>query len=336
VSQISTSRKLAILKTFSNQFPELTIVHVPTLMGGFASSPYPPQHKILFAAVLTVTKARLALTDVPWADTLRPREEYAAYTRARLLEVLLEKPKIEFVQALLIITLHEWGTRDFHKAWMYCGNILISFLFGLALNIIGMAICMMQALYSMRTAPYSLDPTSNDQVHDRYSQAIEAKTYWACFIIDCMVNAGTYNPPMLPMSEMKKLKIGCPVNALEYALGQDHPRASAASNVELSQGLGIARACEILVHGFDIWSQLMTFVFNDGRKAPGMCATRNCPWVSSSPWANALSQLQAWRAMREANTHYPTASVVMYVTLGYGEAFVYINVLYHVRYSMER
>lgn len=78
----------------------------------------------------------------------------------------------------------------------------------------------MQALYSMRTAPYPLDPTSNDHVHDRYSQAIEAKTYWACFIKDCMVNAGTYNPPMLPMSEMKKLKVGRPVNALEYALGQ--------------------------------------------------------------------------------------------------------------------
>ncbi|KAK7225209.1 hypothetical protein V2G26_013212 [Clonostachys chloroleuca] len=204
MSQISTSRKLAILKTFSNQFPELTIIHVLALMGGFASSPCLPQHKILFAAVLTVIKARLEPADVPWTDTLRSREEYAEYMRARLLEALLGSPKIEFVQALLIITLHEWGTRDFHKAWMYCG----------------MAIRMMQALYSMRTAPYPLDPTSNDHVHDRYSQAIEAKTYWACFIKDCMVNAGTYNPPMLPMSEMKKLKVGRPVNALEYALGQ--------------------------------------------------------------------------------------------------------------------
>ncbi|CAG9982799.1 unnamed protein product [Clonostachys byssicola] len=318
VSQISMSRKLAILKTFANQYPELTIIHVQTLMGGFAFSPCPPQHRILFAAVLTLTRARLAPTEVPWADTLRPREEYAEYTRARLSEVLLEAPKIEFVQALLIITLHEWGTRDFHKAWMYCG----------------MAIRMMQALYSMRTAPFPPDPTSNDQDHDRYSRAIETKTYWACFIIDCMVNAGTYNPPMLPMSEMRKLRIGCPVNALEYALGQKHPKVSAASNVELS--LGIARGCEILVRGFDIWSQLMTFVFNDGRKAPGMCAPRNCPWVSSSPWAKASSRLEAWRAMREADTHYPTASVVMYVTLGYGEAFVYINVLYYVSVIMLR
>lgn len=131
MSQISTSRKLAILKTFSNQFPELTIIHVLALMGGFASSPCLPQHKILFAAVLTVIKARLEPADVPWTDTLRSREEYAEYMRARLLEALLGSPKIEFVQALLIITLHEWGTRDFHKAWMYCGNILISSLFWL-------------------------------------------------------------------------------------------------------------------------------------------------------------------------------------------------------------
>ncbi|OAR02677.1 hypothetical protein LLEC1_00689 [Akanthomyces lecanii] len=56
---------------------------------------------------------------------------------------------------------------------------------------------------------------------DATSIAIETRTYWACFIMDCMVNSGTYNPPMLLMSEMVKLKIPRLVGVVEFAFGPD-------------------------------------------------------------------------------------------------------------------
>ena len=95
--------------------------------------------------------------------------------------------------------------------------------------------------------------------------------------------------------------------------------------------LDITQGFEILVAGFDVWTKLMTFVFNDGRRAPGMCAPANCPWVPGSPWYTHRDQLESWRANQHRKLHYPNNSVAVHMTLGYGETFSYLNLLYYVR-----
>lgn len=194
----------------------------------------------------------------------------------------------------------------------------------------------MQAIHSQRVSPYPLDPTFDRNSRDAVTVAIESRTYWACFIMDCMVNSGTYNPPMLPMSEMTKLKIARPLSAVEFAFGPEPPLPSTAvtdsSSATTCGVLDITQGFEILIKGFEIWARVMDFVFNDGRKAPGMCAPHNCPWVPGSPWSVSWNQLKAWRAGQHRNLHYPSTSVAVHMTLGYGETFTYLNLLYYVRY----
>jgi hypothetical protein len=202
----------------------------------------------------------------------------------------------------------------------------------------------MQALHSQRVSPYPLDPHSAERdTRDAVTVAIETRTYWACFIMDCMVNSGTYNPPMLPMSEMHKLKIPRPLSAVEFAFGPEPPPpqgsimggGGVAPPAAAAQGvLDITRSFEILVSGFEIWARVMEFIFNDGRKAPGMCAPHNCPWVPGSPWSMSWNQLKVWRAGQHRNLHYPSTSVAVHMTLGYGETFTYLNLLHYVRYLL--
>jgi hypothetical protein len=116
--------------------------------------------------------------------------------------------------------------------------------------------------------------------------------------MDNMIHSGTYNPPMLPLSEMERLNI--------------------------------TQSFETLVHGFDIWRQVTTFLFNDGRRAPGMCAPENCPWMPTSPWSAARSRLEAWRRNQHRNMHYPATSVAVHMTLCYGETFTCLNLLYYL------
>ncbi|KYK57302.1 fungal specific transcription factor [Drechmeria coniospora] len=300
---------------FTNSFPELAVLHLPTLLDELRCG-RSPESKALLGAVLAVTKAQLSVLAAPWADGLLGRERYASYVKEALSSFILKPPKIQVVQALLVITLHEWGSRDFHKAWMYCG----------------IAIRIMQALHSLRVAPYPLDLAPEHQ-HDGVSLAIETRAFWACFIMDCMVNSGTYNPPMLPMSEMAKLKVARPPTAVEFAFGPDTPpRAVGGHHCLAGQTTGmldVTQSFEILVGGFDIWTQVMTFIFNDGRRAPGMCAPHNCPWVPGSPWSLSRNQLEAWRAGQHRKLHYPDNSVAIHMTLGVGETFVYLNLLYY-------
>ena len=202
----------------------------------------------------------------------------------------------------------------------------------------------MQALHSLRIAPYPLEPSSDSNHRDPVAMAIETRTYWGCFIMDCMVNSGTYNPPMLPMSEMRKLKIARPLSTVEFAFGPEtspqQPQSShttvvgttPSSGMSVTDGtLDITQSFEILVGGFDIWVNVMEFIFNDGRKAPGMCAPQNCPWVPGSPWSLSYNQLRAWRAGQHPKLYYPGTSVAVHMTLGYGETFTYLNLLYYVR-----
>ncbi|KAJ6075870.1 hypothetical protein N7499_007851 [Penicillium canescens] len=237
-----------------------------------------------------------------------------------LSEWSFKPPKLQVAQALLIMSLYEWGSREFHRAWIYCG----------------IAIRIMQALNSLRVAPYPLDPTPPSQ-RDAISVAIENRTFWACFIIDRMVSSGTYNPPMLPMSEMDKLKITRPLSAVEFAFGPSDlssqqtgldPSFATARHGQTAP-LDITQSFEVLVAGYDIWAHVMTFIFNDGRRAPGMCAPQNCPWALESPWSKTMRHLEEWRASQHHRLHYPNNSVVAHTTLGWGESFTYINLLYY-------
>ncbi|KAJ5988028.1 hypothetical protein N7481_003238 [Penicillium waksmanii] len=195
----------------------------------------------------------------------------------------------------------------------------------------------MQALNSSRIAPYPLDSTPNQR--EAVSFAIENRTTWACFILDRMVSSGTYNPPMLPWSEMEKLKVFRPLSAVEFAFGPDLVSQMNGTENNLSTPqreqtalFDITQSFEVLVSGFDIWAQVMTFIYNDGRRAPGMCAPQNCPWASESPWSKTRHHLQTWRANQHHRLYYPDNSVLAHTTLGYGESFTYLNLLYSIWY----
>ncbi|KJZ73210.1 hypothetical protein HIM_07407 [Hirsutella minnesotensis 3608] len=309
---------LKALNVFINSYPELAVLHLPTLVQDLRTT-RSFEGRALLGAVLAVTKAQLAVLSASWAGTLLSREEYAGYAKNALAGFIFQPPKVQVVQALLIITLHEWGSRDFHKAWMYCG----------------IAIRIMQAIHSSRVAPHRLDSaTANHDGNDAVTLAIETRAYWSCFIMDCMVNSGTYNPPMLPMSEMQKLKVARPLGVVDFAFPPENvPPFISADQCplagEANGPLDFTRSFEILVGGFDIWTQVMTFIFNDGRRAPGMCAPPNCPWVAGSPWSESRNRLEMWRIGQHRKLHYPSNSVAIHMTLGFGETFVYLNLLYY-------
>lgn len=153
--------------------------------------------------------------------------------------------------------------------------------------------------------------------------------------MDCIVNSGTYNPPMLPMSEMYKLKIARPLGVVEFAFGPDAPPPTVGPGYgpagQTTGPLDCTQSFEILVGGFDIWTQVMAFIFHGGRRAPGMCAPHNYPWVPTSPCSLLVNQLEAWRAGQHRKLHYPSHPVSVHMTLGYGETFVYLNLLYYAR-----
>ncbi|CAI0643289.1 unnamed protein product [Colletotrichum noveboracense] len=308
------------LEAFWRKFPELRVIHPSSFMQDYGSN-CSRESKALLATVLAMTKTQNPDSDRLRTQILYPSERYAVYASEILAACILQSPDVKVIQALLILTLFEWGTRDFHKAWMHCG----------------IAIRMMQLLHSSRVAPFPLEIPHRTEPND-LTMAIETRTFWACFVMDCMVSSGTYNPRVLPKQEMAKLNVPRPPTSTEFALGSGSVVQSEDNDSILTPGgsktsvyLDLDNSFGVMADGFDIYSDCMAFVFNDGRRAPGMCLPENCPWVPTSPVASWRRRLSEWRAKQHHRLHYPENSVVAHATLGYGESFVYLNLLYYQR-----
>lgn len=126
IARLPTTVILKTLNVFTNKFPELAILHVPTFTKELESPPLSRESLTLLGAVLAVTRGQLDVLGASWASILLTREEYAMYATDMLSQFILQPPKLQVVQILLIITLYKWGTRDFHKAWVYCGKFAIT------------------------------------------------------------------------------------------------------------------------------------------------------------------------------------------------------------------
>ncbi|KAM0417228.1 hypothetical protein ACHAPT_012739 [Fusarium lateritium] len=310
---------LKALNIFTAKFPELRILQPSAFVKEYQSG-RSRESKVLLATILAITRKQSSICNGEWLHRLRSSDCYASYAWGVLSNLILQPPNVQVVQALLILTLYEWGVREFHKAWMHCG----------------MAIRIMQSLHSSRISPHALDISQNNDI-DELAAVVESRTYWACFIMDCTINSGTYNPRMLPMSEMQKLKVPRPPNFVDFAFGSDG--ASLNQNLTAQQAdpfgnLDLAQSFETMVLGFDIYAQAMAFVFNNGRCAPGMCAPENCPWVPGSLWSNCRTRLEEWRRSQHHRLHYPRHSVAVHMTLGHGESFIYLNMLYYLSVIM--
>ncbi|KAF0320503.1 fungal specific transcription factor [Colletotrichum asianum] len=239
------------LHIFRTNFPEMNMLH-PDLFSRLFLSDRKANSKALLAALLAAIKKEECYIDGTWMNQLLPSEEYTSFSRGILSNAMLGPPEVVVVQAHLILTLYECGVRDFQKAWVHCG----------------IAIRIMQSLHSTRRAPFSLDETTNVEKPEELSQIVETATYWACFILDCTINSGTYNPRMLSMAEMIKLQVprSPPTSGFLFGFKQK-PMA------ERSLSMGIEECYEVLVDGFAIYADVMAFVYNDGRKAPGIVAS---------------------------------------------------------------
>lgn len=118
---LSTDLVLKSLNVFVNKYPELAILHLPSFAKKHQSQDT-KEIKTLLAALLAITRSHPLLITFPWESSLLRKERYAEYARDRLSKSSFEAPRLEVAQALLIMTVYEWGTREFHRAWIYCGE----------------------------------------------------------------------------------------------------------------------------------------------------------------------------------------------------------------------
>ncbi|CAI7664328.1 unnamed protein product [Penicillium pancosmium] len=236
LSSLKTSTIVQVVKGFTSRYPELAMIHLPTLLKGFgvsqgAESPQGAQgqktcqqeYRVLMAAILA---AYMASGDRTSHNELYERSVYEGYAEKLLSNMAFTTPHMLVAQALLIIALLKGSSFDLHKAWMYCGS----------------AIRTMQFCYGARRASLGNDPQSISWA-ERHARVIESRTFWSCFNVSSMIDLGTLAQPLLPFEELERMDLLHPLNHFEFALGMDTPapvpRVAASGPSSMDTGHGI-------------------------------------------------------------------------------------------------
>ncbi len=188
----------------------------------------------------------------------------------------------------------------------------------LKLTELGTAIRMMQSLEAM----------NNQKKLSELNKEIYNRTFWSCFIMDRLVLCGQSQSFTLPL---KQMHIHLPIGEQDFAFGQPSDSPSYIDNISGNTHNSIDHSYSILVRGFDIWARILKWVIKGGRRQPGMTSIANCPWSPESPWRCLFDELQGWREMQQPRLKYPAVHAAGHVSLGLGERFAYINLIYYVR-----
>ncbi|KAL4808592.1 pyridoxal phosphate-dependent transferase [Aspergillus unguis] len=296
---LSSTTLIAACDLYRKKFPVVNFLHYPSLIADL-SRDVSSVEPVFLAALLSLC-ARF-MNDFQ----LDTSETYAQYARSQLAHRAFESPSLPLAQSLVMISLYEWGSGRPYRAWMYSG----------------MATYMIQSLLKsaddhMEHAPEKFH--TQDQI--AYEQLV--RTYWCCFAQDCELSSGARQHFAL---SFRQISVPLPISDSDFTFGKVTRRMTPADILNVGTErvrLGIEHGLTIVTRGFDIFVRILRFA-NESRRDRARGLVRS----SSSTWLGLKQELDEWRVLQDITVRYPDTSAAAHVALGYGELFVYINLVY--------
>lgn len=184
---------------------------------------------------------------------------------------------------------------------------------------------MIQSL--LKTADDSMEqnPDEFQASQIQYEQLV--RTYWCCFAQDCELSSGARQHFALPF---RQISVPLPINSYDFNFGhRGSPRLMPADLTRdslLCGNMMIDHGLTVVTRGLDIFVRVLRFA-NESRRgrAPSLSTLQQT-------WQVLKDELDEWRALQDSTLHYPVTSAQAHVSLGYGELFAYINLIYFMRY----
>lgn len=298
---------------FNDKFPEIPFLHMSSFRKSVrssirddteASGTQVAHSKGRFGRATALYAALIAVT-LPIINPDMKRDDYAAL--AKQIVSAHDAADIYQVQALIVLAMYEWGDGKPYRAWIYSG----------------MAIRLVQLIGSI----------TDSEKTTELQRAIHNRTFWSCFVLDRLVFCGKPQPPALPLAS---IDTHWPSLDTDFAFGTSGTKSFPGMSLDESPRFiveDIDGYYALLVQGIDIWSDILKWVVRGGRRHPDVVISKETPWLTRSKWRINYQRLQLWRQKHGSRIRFPDVGVDGHVSLrgGNGEAFAYINLIYHVR-----
>jgi hypothetical protein len=188
-----------------------------------------------------------------------------------------------------------------------------------------MATYMIQSL--LKSADDHMEHAPTDfHAHAQIAYEQLVRTYWCCFAQDCELSSGARQHFAL---SFRQISVPLPISDSDFNFGRVTRRLNPADMNRASLAgirLGIDCGLAIVTRGFDIFVRILRFA-NESRRD----RARGAAPSSSHIWQTLKEELDEWRALQDITVRYPETSAPALVSLGCGELFAYINLVYFMR-----
>ncbi|KAF2680021.1 hypothetical protein K458DRAFT_110179 [Lentithecium fluviatile CBS 122367] len=281
---------------------QLRKADVRSLMDPFAS--------LLLAFLALTTPFHDTFVQHPWHGAARRStpagisEMYADAARARLVDSnAYSRPTIETTQALLMLGVHEWRSRQGQRCFLTIGS---------AINCAEFLGCHEQLdledeedAWSSPPELRAITPKSEQPLEDQFIDAeIKRRTYWCCYILDSYVSSGERRRQKVRSDEIK-IQLPCSQRAFDlgtnvktmtlcedadqFKLRQDrYSRQDKADNdMEIEwEGEKEQEALTWFIKALKVYRRVMHWVCNITRRKE-----KSAPWDSASKFYGLTDEM---------------------------------------------
>ncbi|KAL5117337.1 hypothetical protein ACEQ8H_004782 [Pleosporales sp. CAS-2024a] len=242
----------------------------------------------------------------PFKTQTEASNAYAAHAR-QILQSDLETPSISRVQALLMLTGHDWGAGNGRRAWIY----------------LGMAIRLVQVMdltQELKTPRYRM-PTREEFI----DAEVRRRTAWTCFLMDSLLSGGKGRKRSLTASDMA---IQLPSERENFVFGE--PTCTEQLDGTTRMPPVTLPVSEIGIIGYslraaNIWGKVAKWACSDDFKT-------ELPWAPTSQLQQLVYELERWKTSLPQRLQYDLFSLHSHNAVEQGQAYVYMHSIHFMSY----
>ncbi|KAF2848611.1 hypothetical protein T440DRAFT_400940 [Plenodomus tracheiphilus IPT5] len=242
----------------------------------------------------------------PFASQTEASNAYAAHAR-RILQSDLETPSISRVQALLMLTGHDWGAGNGRHAWIYLG---------MAIRLVEV----MDLTQELKT-PRNRPPTREEFIEAE----VRRRTAWTCFLMDSLLSGGKGRKRSLTAADMS---VQLPCEKESFVFGE--PICTEQLDRTIRMPSVPLPVMELGIIGYslraaNIWGKVARWACSEDFKT-------ELPWSSASQFQQLIYELEAWKQSLPHRLQYDLFTLHSHNAVEQGQAYCYMHCIYFMSY----
>ncbi|CAA9965981.1 Fungal-trans multi-domain protein [Pyrenophora teres f. maculata] len=277
--------------------------HTPTLLRRIRDRTLEPW---MVWAILALAIRFVQEPPAPFSTQTAASNAYAAHAR-QILQQDLETPSISRVQALLMLTGHDWGAGNGRRAWIY----------------LGMAIRLVEVMDLTRETgiPRNRVPTREEFIEAE----VRRRTAWTCFLMDSLLSGGKGRKRSLTAADMS---IQLPCEREDFVFGEPKctPQLDNTQRMPpVALPVGDIGIIGYSMRAANIWGKVARWACSEDLKS-------ELPWSSTSQLQHLIYELEGWKSSLPQRLQYDLFTLHSHNAVEQGQAYCYMHCIHFMSY----